>query len=325
MVIPMKSEDIKMIRHVLPEMSTFPYYADRESAWSLASRMDGDAKIAALRETNFAPLLTRPLAREAVAGSGDGVLRRADVLAVAHADRAATWSVTGAGQRALSHAYALDWHDFRLSFTSWGEAGDMHWNQISRRGGNLVLQLGFPSDHARLMASAAAHVSRKDLEYHGHPVRKDGCPTLAWVRIDLDLDTGVALIEEVQSDWLRFMKEELDNFTPRSRELRQAQCYEAGLRAAYGKVWPKAALLAALVLLRDEFACREVWMHQPAAGAVLKHIRWRLPPKSLYSALPKSFGFEATRDAPWFLERPRRKDLRHLRKADAPLFWRMVF
>ncbi len=321
----MTPEDIQMIRHVLPEMSTFPYYADRESAWALASQMAGDEKLSSLRGSARGPLVARPVIRPLAAASGDGVLRHLDVLALAHADRANGWRLSKAARLALSAVYGQIWHDFQLSYTSWGQGKDWQWNQLSRKGGNLVLQLGFPSDHARLMGQFAGPFARKDLEFHGHPVRRDGVPTLAWVRIDLDLATGVALIEEVQSDWLRFLKEEVADLPPRTRDLRLAQSYEANLKAAYGKIWPRAALLAALTVLRDEFACREVWMHQPETGAALKHIRWSLPPRSLYAALPKSFGFHPTRDAPWFLERPCRKLLRGLRKADRPLFWRLQF
>ena len=36
-----------------------------------------------------------------------------------------------------------------------------------------------------------------------HPVASGGELTLAWSRIDLDLDRGEALVEEIQSDWVR--------------------------------------------------------------------------------------------------------------------------
>lgn len=41
------------------------------------------------------------------------------------------------------------------------------------------------------------------LFYHGHPVRKDDVETLAWARIDLDFASNQALIEEIQSDWVK--------------------------------------------------------------------------------------------------------------------------
>lgn len=38
--------------------------------------------------------------------------------------------------------------------------------------------------------------------YCGHPVSRQR-NTLAWARLDLDLNSATALIEEIQSDWIR--------------------------------------------------------------------------------------------------------------------------
>ena len=153
---------------------------------------------------------------------------------------------------------------------------------------------------------------------------EEALATLAWARLDIDRGAGVALIEEIQSDWLRFVRWELDDLRhlrPRSRALRDTQAYEAALTARYEQVWPRAVLLAALKLLRDRLRIAEIYYHQPGPGAVLKHSR---PPVSLYSSLRKAFCFEPTRDVPPFLRRKRRKHLSRLPK-DRPLFWKMAF
>ena len=200
------------------------------------------------------------------------------------------------------------------------------YNQLSRDGGNLVLQVGFPSDHARILGSTVGKVERWVFESCDHPVRETGRPTLAWVRLDIDLSTGTALIEELQSDWLRYAREEADGLEKRAPQTRMARVmreYERALRRTYSKAWPNVALLAALMLLADELGVRRIWMHTPDVGAALKGITGTHPPRSLYSSLPKRFGFSPVREAPPFLERRRARALSLLRKGSDPLFWRL--
>lgn len=322
----MTPEEISLIRQVLPETMLFHHYPDRQSPWVLAQAMPGDVPVRKLRQGPFARFLDRPLVRPVVAGSG-GMVRQRDMIALAHAGRAMRMEGLSAGAvAALETAYAGTWRDYELSFTSWGTGADWSWGQVSRKGGNLVLQLGFPSEHAAILGRHFRAPVRKEFEYPDHPIREVGRPTLAWVRLDVDLDAGAALIEEVQSDWLRnvsWRAARIRRHDPQSRQLKTLESYEAKLRAAYAKGWAGAALLSALMLLVDEFAVHNIWMHQPGPGAVLKDIPGRQPPRSLYTDLPKSFGFRPTRDAPAFLERPRRKVLKQLRAKGGPLFWRL--
>ena len=321
----MTPEDIDMIRQVLPERMDYPYYSDRESAWLLARRMPGDASVRALRQGDVARYLDRPILRPLVAQCGGHLLRR-DVEALAEAQRVGgDTAPSQAAAAALEQVWAGSWHDFELRLDAWGLGNDW-WAQTSRRGGNLVLQMGFPSDHARLMGKYLRGQRRKDFEFDLHPIRTRGRPTLAWARLDVDLQAGVALIEEVQSDWLRFVSDEvawLAQQQPRARHLRNAKLYDAALRAAYGKLWPRAMLLAALILLRDELGVGEVYMHMPETGRRLKRIDGLAPPVSLYSALPKRFGFAPVSHAPVFLRKRRRRDLSVLERA-GPMFWHMV-
>ncbi|MEO1103503.1 MAG: hypothetical protein AAFW98_07195 [Pseudomonadota bacterium] len=317
--------DISAVQAVLPDTLPFPYFADRESPWLLAQRMEADARVGELKRSPLARWLDRPLVKPVVAHSG-GVVRRADLEAVAYADRGIEASASAAATAGLVAAYDIPWHDFELSFGWWGTGPYEHWAQMSRAGGNLVMQLGFPSDHAALMGRYLPSGTRKRFEYAAHPVRTTGRPTLAWARIDVDSETCTALVEEVQTDWLRFAArqvEALETFDPRSRHLKSLRQYDAGLRARYGKLWPKATLLAALAVLRDGLGIREVFMHQPGPGQTLKRISGQAPPVSLYSALPKSFGFEPTDSAPPFLQRQRKRDLSRLRRGGAPIFWRL--
>jgi len=190
-----------------------------------------------------------------------------------------------------------------------------------------VLQLSFPSDHADLMGRYLPQKARKDYEFSYHPIRTRGRPTLAWARLDIDLSLGEALIEEVQSDWLRDARvnvARLRDLKPRSRALAALERYEAGLVGRYGRIWPRALMLAALVLIRDEFACRTVWMHQPGAGELFKGMEGAKPPRSLYTALPKSFCFAPVRSWPGFLKRLPNRRINRLPDSE-PLFWRLEF
>ena len=322
----MHPEDIATLRADLPEALDFTYYADRESAWLLKSLMPDCALVRALRAMACGKLLDRPLVKPLISASG-GTVGRADIAALAEAGRLGDFAALPAPVlRALEGIYDQPWLDFELSFDAWTHP-DWHWAQLSRPGGNLVVQLGFPGEHAALLARYLPPGDRTKFEYHGHPVRRTGRPTLAWARLDIDLKSRTALIEEVQSDWLRFVRREvrlLQARGPRSHQLAATQAYEAALTRRYDKLWSRALLLAVLMLLRDRLGVRDIFLHQPEPGVLLKHISGAHPPRSLYTALPKAFCFAPTRETPDFLLRKRRKDLRKLPR-DAPLFWRLTF
>ena len=323
----MRPEDIQMIRRCMPDTLAFPYYADRESPWLVARQIRGDARVADLRRGPLAKFLDRPLLRAIAARSGDGVLRRADLDAAADAHMAEWVAGVGpAGWAAVGMAFGEVWRDYEVTFEGWGAGDpDWRWRQLSRPGGNLVVQLGFPADHGALFGRYLPDSDRRRFESWDHPVRQTGRPTLAWARLDVEIDAGVALIEEIQSDWIRMADWQLAALArrrPKSRELRNMQGYHAGLVARYGREWPKAMMLAALVVLRDELGIGTVFLHTARTGNVLKDCD---APRSLYSGLPKSFGFQPTREVPEFLLKPRRRHLGKLRKSGAPLFWRLAF
>ncbi|SFL70117.1 hypothetical protein [Shimia aestuarii] len=322
----MTPEDIRYARHLLPAQIHFPYYADRESPWLLAQQMDRRACVRDLRGAPLARFLDRPLVKPLVAGSG-GTLRQRDIIAVAHAAEAYAFrDLSRAARHQIDTIWAGVWHDFELTFTHWGIDEPHDWAQMSRDGGNLVLQLGFPSDHAELMGRYLTGDVRKEFLDYGHPVRQEGRPTLAWSRLDLDLSTGQALIEEVQTDWLRLVRDEirvLENRRPQSRALQVTRAYDAALRARYDRIWSQALMLAALIVLRDYLGIRDVFMHSPETGWALQETDpFCGPPVSLYRDLPRKFGFARSEDAPAFLTPARRHDLATL-KRHGHSFWRL--
>lgn len=319
----MLPDDLSALWLRLPEERTFNYYADKESPWLLARRMPPAARVAALKRGRCGPLLERPLVAPMVAACG-GVLQRADVSAVACAEDVGAAPLSAAATAGCLAAAAVPWHDFALSFATWRIGDNDPHAQMSRPGGNLVVQLGFSSEHAALMSRHLVPGARKAFEYAAHPIRRQGRPTLAWARVDIEGD--VALIEEVQSDWLRAAVHQVRHASqraPRSRELRAIAAYERDIAARYGALWPRAMLLATLDVLERECAVRTVYMHQSATGALLKGIRGTQPPRSLYGALPKRFGFEAVREAPPFLRKRWRRALKALARTEAALFWRL--
>ncbi len=315
----------------------FHYYPDRQSPWVLAHTLEGHARVASLCQTPFGKLLDRPGLKPLVAQSG-GTLHQGDVQALAHADRFEAFDgLSRAGLAALEAVWSLQWQDFLLSFTHWGTCGEWDRLQMSRPGGHLVIQLGFPGDHAALMGRYLDQSARRKFEETLHPSRKTGRPTLAWARVDIDFDRGEALIEEVQSDWLHLVKAEVEwlaQQNPRSRETIANQAYKQAVFRQYAKLWPNAMLLATLMVLRDVVGLRRIWMHQPGSGAILKGIRHTLPPRSLYTALPKAFCFAPVAEMPEFIvpsrrrrqsgvERNRRKAVQHMARLGVPVFWRL--
>ena len=329
---------LEAVRHRLPDEIPLHYYPDRESAWLMANLWHEDhARIPELRKTRLARLLDRKALRPLVARCG-GTLHRHDVIALAHADHFGVFhGLTPAGEAALDACWADPWQDFGLNFTTWGEGRHWEYAQISREGGSLVIQLGFPSDHAQLMGRYLPDDARTKFEESYHPVRLDGRPTLAWARVDMDLDRGEALIEEVQCDWLRLVADEvewLNDADPQSRDARAHQAYQRELFARYARIWPNVMLLATLTVLVESLGMRRIWMHRPETGAILKGISGMYPPVSLYTKLPRSFCFEPVADLPRLLEpgpwtrrprfaRNRLKAVERVANTGKPVFWRL--
>ena len=207
---------------------------------------------------------------------------------------------------------------------------DQGWYQTSRPGKNLVLQLNFSGRHNqpyyRLMQPAEGHLFQPD--YHPASHKE---PTLAWARLDIDLDAGEALIEEIQNDWIRealWWRWRLQApgrlRSPLRRRLlwrclgtpdadvRRLHLYVDTVLRPHIGIWDEAMMTAALWFLREELGIRRIFFHTFDGGNRLKALRYRLPPRSIYTRLPKRFCFRKTSDVPSFLMTHRRvrKELR---------------
>ena len=226
---------------------------------------------------------------------------------------------------------------FVISFGFWrGKAGG--WSQVSRSGINLVLQLNFCGQHMKEFRRLYKPTEVRSLNCYGHPVRRNSDietarETLAWARIDLDLDTGEALIEEIQTDWCRRAQRALRwaRWTRRAakgqRDLPRELCcaglpqdveeYVLVVLKPYADCWDEAMLAAAITFIRGELGIRTIFYHSAESGAKMKRIRHYYPPRSLYSTLPIRFGFKKTQEVPDFLMEDR--SFRRLYKAIKPV------
>lgn len=229
-------------------------------------------------------------------------------------DKAAVKAVLAqhGGRAVPKHEFELEVRDVPLTYSltldTWG-SDKARWVQTTRRGYSLVLQLNFPTEHNRTYRRLIDPAGRMPLVYRGHPVRTGRKTTLAWARLDVDLDAGEVLIEEIQSDWMRHWKHQL----ARARKalgvvwIRGLQVHRLDvMRYCYGELakhdhWPETMLAASLWFSHRELGIRRVFYHTHDSGAALKRTGDRKPPRSLYTKLPARFCFRETEQRPAFM------------------------
>lgn len=297
----MDRSSLDLVSDVLAGSRRLFYYTKDEYARYLLERQLGQSEALKLQEIqsgHWARLLERPLIKAQRGQWGDGLL-------------------THARLQALRATNPLK---FRITFDEWGTTNRRwsNWDQVSRPGYNLVIQLNFSGDHnEQYFKLLQPQTYRHPFKYGGHPSRayaKDF--TLAWARVDLSADFSEALVEEIQSDWWRAARAELierhhrkrdangqwrEWTTKRSRhslEVEQYERYLTEVLQAYGEVWDEAILTATLQLLWEEIGVERIFYHTYETGCVLKNCQ---PPRSLYTKLPKRFCFNRTEEAPTFL------------------------
>ncbi|MEB4593540.1 hypothetical protein VSS37_21360 [Candidatus Thiothrix sp. Deng01] len=287
----MEKTQVDMIRECLGGKRKVFRYAPDSYALQLLKDYIGDGMgVGALRRSPYAKLLNKPIVMEALALAGNGQLE--------------TWHLEAVLAKYREHTPL----NFILTLDEWGtdDKTDRHWKQTVRTGYELVLQLNFASDHQKHFKELINTEHIAPFSYHGHPVRQDGkLETLAWARIDLDFATNQALIEELQSDWVKNAADREQDWNYGAENMRQ---YREVLRP-YAKVWDEAILTAVLCLIRRDLGIREVFYHSYDTGNRLKGIEryyhYGKPPRYLYTELPKKFCFAKTSEAPDFLKQVR--------------------
>lgn len=282
------------------ERRVFRYFRDRYCFDLLEFEMDRQGcesiKVAQLRASSVGRFLEKPVVSKALKHCADGMVSKLD----------------------LQTLWEKDQLPFCISLNDWGEA-DRGWDQTSRNQCNLVLQLNFDRKHDRQYQKL---VKPDDdygpFEYWGHPVQKGDRKTMSWVRMDIDFDTEEVLIEEIQSDWLRTASSTLAHIKSRRvkkpslkprdvygdihGEFEDLEWYVEQLLAPYKNIWAEASMLAALRFIRDDLGFSTIYYHGFDTGKKLKGVCGS-PPRSIYTKLPKKFGFEETGDVPEFLAR----------------------
>ena len=320
----MRTEDVTEIIACLPKGRTvYPYHKDRYAVQLLEYAVGDEVRLSKLRATKFGKLLDRPIAQEVVAGCGSGVLSRADL--------AATW--------------LPETESYRLTLGAWGPENprnwDRSWHQTTRPGQNLVLQLNFSNRHDSAYRRHLKCGKHSLFNHECHPVAKSKNHTLAWSRLDIDLDRGEALIEELQSDWVRVAayaklrakltlqgsgghrKNVMFDFSGTQLDAAETIRYYDDVVAPHAEQWDEAMLSASIWFLVEEIGIRRIYLHDWDSGARLKGIEGTRPPRSLYTRLPKRFCFDKVASGPELvLEKPDRRTRKLARDHDLK-FWRL--
>jgi hypothetical protein len=290
--------DIRLAEEILASLPgggvPFRYFKDRYAVQLLAYAAAEGRSLSELRRGRFRPLLQKPEVRRILGARGG---------------RGVDWGF-------LDSYFPAPIEDYHLTFGLWGTEGDWRWNQTSRPGINVVVQLNFPLAHDRAYRRYIEPREDHPFEYSCHPINENGRHTLAWSRLDIDLERGEALIEEIQSDWIREAESASDVALRGFGEgelklpwwLEEAGCdairlfrYVEYVLAHHRRIWDQAVLSASLWLLREHLLIRRIYMHTYESGCLLKHLASRRPPRSIYEQVPRTFCFERIVGAPRFL------------------------
>lgn len=320
----MQANEVQTIMECLPKGKTpFYYFRDRFAPMLLSYGVRDGATVGEVKKSRYGRLLSNPLVRGMIERAGDGRLT----------------------SELLQSVWPREYECYLLTLGVWGRGSRWFdpWYQTSRPGFNLVLQLNFSGKHDRPYQEMVRPVERHPFENEDHPIAQKGRHTLAWSRLDIDLDAGEALIEEIQNDWIRralqVRRYAQWYLTKTPRRKWEDTYYGWGINGgptdilAYADrvlsthvpLWDEAMLSATIWFLREELGIRTVYYHSFETGSVLKHLRWSQPPRSLYTDLPRRFCFEKTPEGPSWMKRVRRTRTWSLRKAGELQFWRMAF
>ncbi len=291
----MEHELAEEIRRSLPGgRVVFRYFKDRFALQLLAYAAAEGRSLSEMRQGRFRPLLQKPEVRRVLGDSGG---------------RGADWGLLDSYFPAATESY-------NLTLGVWGSDRDWRWNQTTRPGFNVVVQLNFPPAHARAYRRYIEPREETPFESEWHPINQKGDHTLAWARVDLDVEHGEALVEEIQSDWIRDATFAAEHALASLIEgelkppwwLGDVGCdagqlfrYVEYVLARHRRIWDQAVLAATLWLLRERLGIRDVYMHTHESGCALKGIDGRQPPRSVYERLPRSFCFERVASRPTFL------------------------
>lgn len=285
----------EMIACLSGDRNLFHYFKGEYALKLLSLAIQKRKSVGELKRSPYQRLLGQPLVKRLLAKAGSGQLPY--------------------------DFFDYAWHEssepFVLTLARWGSA-DRWWDQVSRPGFNLVLQLNFSEKHNQVYKQLVKPGDNYIFNYDGHPVTTpDGNhsfrDTLAWARLDVDLTSGEVLIEEIQSDWVRGVIDSARLIQKGGKPWQLSCCdckpenfieYVDQVFAPFVKIWSEAMMMAAIGFIYAELGVRDIYYHTYHSGAKIKQIGGN-PPRSLYSDLPRKFCFQITQQSPNFLERDR--------------------
>lgn len=298
----MKKQQLDELQYCLSdEKKNYTYFKDKYCMFLLQHFITKSISVNALKNSSYAQFCNKPKVKQWLSTCGTKVIEPEMIM--------------GLWQQELFH--------FTMTLGQWG--GDRpSWQQTCRKGYNLVLQLNFSKSHDRSYEKVVMD-NHSPFTAWGHPVSSSR-NTLAWSRLDFSEDFSEVLIEEVQNDWLR-KAENLLNLARRDTSVKHFE--RRGIKANFDilqnyfddylkplkVIWDEAILCATLEFLAHDIGVKHVYFYEHETGAHLKSLKSYKPPRSLYTKLPKKFGFKQVGNAPNFISEDRfsQKKLRRIK------------
>ena len=280
------------------------YYDDKYAFYLLEKycEKNGETSISEIKLSNFSRLLQRPKVKHFISSLGDGIV----------------------SSKRFQQMFYEDYQSYVITLSSWGDETTSEWDQTSVPGANLVVQINLTNQHDQWLKDLK--ITSEYFRFDFHPIHAIKS-SMSWARIDLDFNTGEALIEEIQNDWLReaawharlakkavLRGEEYYLYFGEKISAKSMLQYNKLLDESYRKRWQEITLFYAIKLIKQEIGISTIFYHSFLTGALLKRIEGGLPPKSLYTQLPKRFCFSQCTRGPDFITR-HKKVRRRVKKA----------
>jgi hypothetical protein len=283
------------------ERNTYTYFKDKYCMFLFQNLVDGAISVQDLKHSQYAQFCYKPKIKQWLAQYGSNQIDADSLMAL----------------------WQTDVYFFNMTLGQWG--GDRPaWQQTCRKGHNLVVQLNFTKSHDKIYEKTVEPDS--DLfAYEDHPISNKR-NTMAWSRLDFSDDFSEVLIEEVQNDWLReahdaynFLRHpKNDSYYGYKVNKKLFNDYFVKVLKPMMSIWDEAILCATLEFLVEDIGVKHIYYYDYNTGSHLKSIEKDYgPPKSLYTKLPKKFGFKQVDQAPQFITEDR-FSLKKLRKLKSP-------
>jgi hypothetical protein len=324
----MKTWEINEIIHSLPKGRTvFHYFKDRYALVLLGNYVGKRGRtVRDVKSSVYGRLLKKQIVKNILSGAGNGRLSSAQVRG--------EWPKT--------------YQSYCLTLGQWGRDKTRYpgWYQTSVPGKNLVLHLNFNDKDMKAYRNAVCpRPGYHPFTNTGHPHNRGKNHTLAWARLEIDLERNEALIEEIQTDWLRrlrydqklFQHHFVYNKPIRKSDQKYLETYYQNMihsnhvlryfektERAHGGIWSETMLFAAIWFLRRELGIKRIFYHTHETGSRLKCISYEdSPPRSLYTELPERFCFKTSQQGPAVVERAWSQRMAESRKK-LPFKWQVL-